>query len=78
MGMAIQVVTDWCEDPSALVDYGCRFTRPVVVPDDGVGATLHVSGTVTAVEDNIATVSLKAMCADVSVLGKAIARVRVG
>ena len=78
MGMAIQVVTDWCQDPSALVDYGCRFTRPVVVPDDGVGATLHVSGTVTAVEDNIATVSLKAMCADVSVLGKAIARVRVG
>ena len=78
MGMAIQVVTDWCEDPSALVDYGCRFTRPVVVPDDGVGATLHVSGTVTAVDDNIATVSLKAMCADVSVLGKAIARVRVG
>ena len=36
-----------------------------------------MSGTVTAVEDNIATVSLGAMCADVSVLGKAIARVRV-
>ena len=78
MGLAIQVVTDWLDDPSALVDYGCRFTRPVVVPDDGVGARLLVTGTVTAVEDDIATVTLKAVCAETTVLGKATARVRIG
>ena len=77
MGMAIQVVTDWCEDPqlwstTAVASPGPWSSRTME------SATLHVSGTVTAVEDNIATVSLKAMCADVSVLGKAIARVRVG
>jgi len=78
MGLAIQVVTDWLDDPSALVDYGCRFTRPVVVPDDGVGARLLVTGTVTAIEDDIATVTLKAVCAETTVLGKATARVRIG
>jgi len=78
MGLAIQVVTDWLDDPSALVDYGCRFTRPVVVPDDGVGARLLVTGTVTAIEDDIATVTLKAVCAESTVLGKATARVRIG
>ena len=78
MGLAIQVVTDWIDDPSALIDYGCRFTRPVVVPDDGVGARLLVTGTVTAIEDDIATVTLKAVCAETTVLGKATARVRIG
>jgi len=78
IGLAIQVVTDWLDDPSALVDYGCRFTRPVVVPDDGVGARLLVTGTVTAIEDDIATVTLKAVCAETTVLGKATARVRIG
>jgi len=78
MGLAVQVVTDWIDDPSALIDYGCRFTRPVVVPDDGVGARLLVTGTVTAIEDDIATVTLKAVCAETTVLGKATARVRIG
>jgi acyl dehydratase len=78
MGLAVQVVTDWIDDPSALVDYGCRFTRPVVVPDDGVGASLLVTGTVTTVDDDIATIALKAVCAETTVLGKATVRVRVG
>lgn len=77
MGLAIQVVTEWIDDPSRLLEYGCRFTRPIVVPDDGLGATLRVSGSVTAVDDDVATVTLKAICDDVTVLGKAIARVRI-
>ena len=43
MAIASRVVTDWTGDPGAVVDYGVRFTRPVVVPDDGVGASLDVS-----------------------------------
>ena len=78
MGLAIQVVTEWIDDPSRLFEYGCRFTRPIVVPDDGLGATLRVSGSVTAVDDGVATITLKAVCDDVTVLGKATAQIRIG
>ena len=37
MAYAGRVVTDWAGDPGAVVRYGTKFTRPVVVPDDGVG-----------------------------------------
>ena len=47
MAQAARVITDWVGDPGAVVDYAVRFTKPVVVPDDDVGATLVVSGTVT-------------------------------
>ena len=77
MGLAVQVVTDWLGDPARLVEYGCRFTRPVVVPDDGVGALLEVSGKVTAVEDGQAVVTLSAVSNGVTVLGKATATVRI-
>ena len=46
MATAGRVVTDWVGDPGAVVDYGVRFSRPVVVPDDDRGATVHVTGTV--------------------------------
>lgn len=32
MAEAIRVVTDWTGDPGAVVEYGVRFTKPVVVP----------------------------------------------
>ena len=34
MAQAARVVTDWAGDPGAVVEYGVRFTKPVVVPDD--------------------------------------------
>ena len=77
MGLAIQVVTDWMDDPSRLLEYGCRFTRPIVVPDDGVGATLEVSGTVTSVDGDRAVVTLTAVSNEVTVLGKATATIRI-
>ncbi len=46
MAEAARVVTDWTGDPGAVVEYGVRFTRPVVVPDDDEGATLVVEGRV--------------------------------
>lgn len=77
MGLAIRVVTDWLDDPSRLLDYGCRFTRPVVVPDDGVGALLEVTGKVTSIDDGRAVITLAAVSAGVTVLGKATATVRI-
>ena len=77
MGLAIEVVTDWLDDPSRLLSYGCRFTRPVVVPDDSQGAEVIASGTVSSVADGVANIALRATCQDVTVLGKATAAIKV-
>ncbi len=57
MGAAVQLVTDWIGDPSAVVSYGTRFTRPVPVADvDGApGAVVDVSGVVGAVDADAGT-----------------------
>jgi acyl dehydratase len=47
-GLAVRAVTTWAGDPGAVVDYAVRFSRPVVVPDDGLGAELTVRGRVAA------------------------------
>lgn len=78
MAEAIRVVTDWLGDPGRLLEYSVRFTRPVIVPDDGVGALLEVSAKVTEVlDDATARISITATSAGQGVLGKATARVRL-
>lgn len=52
MATASRVVTDWVGDPGRVVSYGVRFSSPVVVPDDDLGATLTVSGTVEKKNDD--------------------------
>jgi acyl dehydratase len=52
MATAGRVVTDWVGDPGAVVSYGVRFSKPVVVADDDKGATVTVSGTVEAKNDD--------------------------
>ena len=80
MALAARAVTDWVGDPAALIDLSVRFTRPVVVPDDGVGALVRVSGIIAAVDTELGTarIDLTATCAGVTVLGKARALVRLG
>src|SRR5919198_5071189 len=46
MAEAGRVVTDWVGDPGAVVEYGVRFSKPVVVPDDDAGTVLRVDGIV--------------------------------
>lgn len=80
MAEAIRVVTDWVGDPGAVVDYGVRFTKPVVVPDDGVGAVIEVSGKVAQKLDDEARtvrVDLTATSAGQKVLGMSRAVVRL-
>jgi len=78
MAQAIRVVTDWAGDPGAVLEYGVRFTKPVVVPDDGAGALIEVSGKVGALlGDNKARIDLVATSAGRTVLGKATAVVRL-
>jgi acyl dehydratase len=79
MAEAIRVVTDWAGDPAAVVEYGVRFTRPVVVPDDDKGALIEVSGKVAALlDDNRVRVDLTAVSAGQKVLGMSRAVVRLG
>ena len=76
MALAVQIVTDWAGDPGAVVEYGVRFTRPVVVPDPE-GQRLTVSGKVAGVrDDGLVDVELTATVDGQTVLAKARAVVR--
>jgi acyl dehydratase len=78
MGAAVQVVVDWVGDPGRVLDYGVRFTKPVVV-DAVDGAVLVVSGKIGEIDAESSTVrvDITATFADTAVLGKAQARVRI-
>ncbi|MEU7640861.1 MULTISPECIES: MaoC family dehydratase [unclassified Streptomyces] len=80
MASAVRVVTDWVGDPGAVAEYGVRFTKPVVVPNDEAGALIEVSGTVAAKlddEERTVRVDLTAKSADQKVLGMSRAVVRL-
>jgi acyl dehydratase len=77
MAVTARVVTDWAGDPGAVVEYGVRFTRPVVVPDPD-GAVLDVTGVVSAKrDDGLIEVDLRATFDGQTVLAKARAVVRL-
>ena len=77
MALAGRILTDWAGDPGRVLSYGVRFTRPVVVPDDDTGAVVTAHGTVTAIDADVATVALTVTFAGQTVLGRAVARVRL-
>ncbi|MBC7560159.1 MAG: MaoC family dehydratase [Dermatophilaceae bacterium] len=74
MGAAVNVVSDWVGDAGRVVEYGTRFTKPVVVPYE-IGADVEVTGVVTALDTQArrATVALTATCGTDKVLGRAVA-----
>jgi acyl dehydratase len=77
MAQAIRVVTDWLDDPADLLEYGVRFTKPVVVPDDDKGATVTFSAKVEKIADGTAEIDITAIADEQKVLGRAKAVVRV-
>jgi acyl dehydratase len=78
MAQAGRYVTDWAGDAGALVEFGVRFSAPVVVPDDDVGATIEVSGTVEdKLDGNRVVLSLTARSGGAKVLTRARAVVRL-
>jgi acyl dehydratase len=79
MALAGRLVTDWAGDPGAVVTFGTKFTRPVMVPDDGVGATVELTGKVAACDDEARTVRVEivARSAAHTVLGRPTAVVRL-
>lgn len=78
MGQAVNVVTRWTGDPTSVVDYQARFTKPVVVPDDDEGVDVVFGGKVAAInEDGTVKVDLSARFDGVAVLARASVLVRL-
>ena len=75
MALAARAVATW-SDGAEVVELGCKFTNPVVVPDDDTGVDVVVSGTVKTVEDGLVTIALEVTCAGQKVLGAPKAVVR--
>jgi len=78
MAQAGRYVTDWAGDAGAMVEFGVRFSAPVVVPDDDAGATIQVSGTVEEkLDGNRVVLGLTARSGEAKVLTRARAVVRL-
>jgi acyl dehydratase len=75
MALAARAVAEWTEGAEVL-ELGCKFTNPVVVPDDDDGVVVDVAGSVKAVDDGRATIALEVTCAGQKVLGMPKAVVR--
>ena len=78
MASALRVVTDWVGDPSRVLSYVARFTKPVVVPDDDEGAEVVFTAAVTSVEGSVATVAIDAIAEGAKVLSAARVEVDLG
>ena len=68
MALAARALDTWAGGPGRVREFGCKFTKPVVVPDDDTGVEIVVRGTVTGVDDGI-RVALEVSCGDDKVLG---------
>ncbi|GAB2513596.1 MaoC family dehydratase [Microbacterium petrolearium] len=77
MGIAGSVVADALGDAGRILEYGVKFTKPVVV-DAEAGADVAIVATVGKVEDDgTVRVDLTVSHGETKVLGKAQLRVRV-
>ena len=74
LGLAGRAVAVWTGE-AEVVELGCKFTNPVVVPASG-SVEVVVSGSVKKVEDDLTTIALEVTCNDVKVLGMPKAVVR--
>ena len=77
MGAAGSVVEEWAGDGGRVVEFGTRFTKPVVVPQDG--GAIEVAGVVKSVDEDArrATVELTVTSSGDKVLGRCLAVVQL-
>ncbi len=74
LALVARAVADWTGG-AQVVELGCKFTQPVVVPADG-GADVVVAGTVKSVQDGLVTLALQVTSGGQKVLGMPKAVVR--
>jgi acyl dehydratase len=70
MALAARALDTWAGGPGKVRELGCKFTKPVVVPDDDHGVEVRVAGTVTQVTGDAAHVALEVTCEGVKVLAQ--------
>ncbi|MCX4469932.1 bifunctional enoyl-CoA hydratase/phosphate acetyltransferase [Micromonospora sp. MW-13] len=77
MALVGRAVSEWAGAPDAVVDYGVRFTRPVVVPDDDDGTEVEVTAKVKdTTEEGLTRLDIIATCRGEKVLSQARAVIR--
>jgi len=76
MGLAVETIVPWLGDAGRILEYGVRFTRPVVV-DPESGADVSVTAKVGQIDDETIRIDLTVAHDSTTVLGKAQVRVRV-
>ena len=70
MALAARALDTWAGRPGRVRELSCKFTKPVVVPDDDTGVEVRVGGTVKQVTDSGVQVALEVRCGDEKVLGQ--------
>jgi acyl dehydratase len=76
MGLAVEAIVPWVRDVGRILDYGVRFTRPIVV-DSETGADVGIVAKVGVVEEDAVRIDLTVTHAGATVLVKAQVRVRL-
>jgi acyl dehydratase len=78
MAEAGRFVTGWAGPKATVLEFGVRFSAPVVVPDDNAGASITLSGQVEEkLDGNRVALALTARSGDTKVLTRARAVVRL-
>ena len=79
MGLAVQTIASWVGDTARILDYGVRFTRPVIVdPETGADVTVVAKVGQLDADALVARIDLTVKVGEETVLGKAQARVSLG
>jgi acyl dehydratase len=69
LALAARALDEWSGATGRVVELGCRFTKPVVVPDDDRGVDVVVRGTVKNITDEGVQIALEVTCGEEKVLG---------
>jgi len=77
MALAARALVTWTGDAGSVIEYGVRFTKPVLVPDDDEGTEVTVTGLVKSVDDGVARVELTVVSGGEKVLAQARAQLRI-
>ena len=77
MALVGRAVTEWAGAGDAVVEFGVRFARPVVVPDDDEGTEIEVSAKVRGTPaEGLTQLDLVVTCRGEKVLSQARATIR--
>jgi acyl dehydratase len=69
LALAARALDTWAGATGRVRELSCKFTKPVVVPDDDTGVEVVVRGTVKNVTDVGVQVALEVTCRGEKVLG---------